>query len=88
MGARRGAAQTEVKLARKRIEDAGLHLPPATSLMLNQPYMDGYQNVGISPLHVLKKLYWKVLSLHVNALFNACDSREHFHQVTQVVNRL
>ena len=56
------------------IEALGMHLPPAENLLLSQPFIDGFRNISISPMHVLKTAYKDVLQLVVRQLWKACGT--------------
>ena len=60
------------------IRQAGMHLPPNESIMLNRQHIDGYWNVGISSMHVRKALYAGFLQCHLGHVKAATDSTAHW----------
>jgi hypothetical protein len=84
-GSRKQASERVRELARP-IKEAGLHLPPTKSLLLDEPLLD-YSNVAISYLHVLKKVYNSMLSWHLEAIYLACDSHRHWEELLLRANR-
>jgi hypothetical protein len=67
----RAAARRVIKDAKPELERAGVHAREC-QLWLNE-YLD-YDNVSISPPHVLKGTYHDTIQWTLRAVYNACES--------------